>query len=90
VRSECWGECLVLRGMKKEEAETVTWRWLHNLYFSPDIMKLPNWRQMRRAESLERMGEIKMYTKCWSWNLKGKYGFWGAGGKTTLKRFLKK
>jgi hypothetical protein len=44
----------------------------HTFYTSPDIVRVIKLRRMRWAGHVARMGEMRMYMKFWSENLKGK------------------
>jgi hypothetical protein len=65
-------EIRVLRrifGPKRDE-ETGDWRKLHkeelhNLYSSPNIIRMIKSRRMRCAEHVARMGEKRKHTGCW-------------------------
>jgi len=42
------------------------------LYVSPNINRVIKSRRMRWAEHIARMGDMRMYVKLWSANLKGR------------------
>jgi hypothetical protein len=69
-------EVMRIVGPKKEEV-TGGWRRLHNeklhnLYPSPNIIRVMKLRRMRWVWHLARMAEMRYAYKAWSENLKGK------------------
>jgi hypothetical protein len=80
-------------GPKREEDGS--WRKLHNdelhdLYFSPNIVRVIKLRRMRWAGHVACMGKGEVFTWFWLGAPKGR-DHWedlGVGGKITLRLFL--
>jgi hypothetical protein len=79
--------------LKRKEV-AVDWRRLHNeelhnLYASPDIIRVSKSKGVRLVGHVARMGE--MHTKFWSENLKGRDHMedLGVDGNTILELILK-
>jgi hypothetical protein len=82
-------------GPKREEDGS--WRKLHNdelhnLYSSPNIVRVIKSRRMRWAGHVARMGEGEMFTGFWLGGLKGREHWEGVGigGRITLRLILRK
>jgi hypothetical protein len=63
-------------GPKRDEV-TGSWRKLHNekinnFYPSPNIIRMIKSRRMRRAGHVVHMGKMRIHTKFWLENLKGR------------------
>jgi hypothetical protein len=83
-------------GLKRDEA-TGGWRRLHNeelneLYSSPNIIRVIEWRRMRRAGHVARMGRREVHTGFWWGYLRegDHMGDPGVDGKIILKWIFKK
>jgi hypothetical protein len=87
----------VLRGMFGPKRDEVTGYWrkqnnqeLHNLYFSPDIIRMITSRRMRWAGHVARMGERGIHMGYWweSQKKRDSYEDQDVGGWTILKLIL--